>query len=555
MDEHFAHASATPAAPTSMAMRPHAAPAVPLADPKDLEARAKRLDAERLLTSKRLESGEDASKGVDLLLELDPAQRAKAIDQLGAKALDNMLERVPADQYEKLEGLVEASRDPRRKLRMWERVHKTRAQNDLDRYGSDFGSNDEQTDEQRERERRKDRRAGGVESDAHEVDADVAALLAKPDLSVDDVDQLRARKDRELAIEMKYNINLSAQRAPRDNGTPVQWTVEELGHVDAALSQIPAAQLNDPKMTAQLGRLNWRFGDPRGEYHFGGGTLDITDAASSDQGAPAPYGPRSLVSDEFRKHHGDHSAPLEEVLVHEIGHNVEEMDKAAFEKFSKVGHWRDNLTEADLRRDGASSDVVDSLELGRRNTTGGNKIERTPTTIFSTNNRPEKGRYGAMDATAVPNTPGMAYGGMNAHELFAEVYAQAVLTPETLYADFVSAPTQAAKAARDEVAGQREHLAALQRSGASADQLAEAQRLLTRDEEQARTTAQAQRQQGEEFSIMRNDVFHTDRAQREAEARLVAAHATPQQLARFKERALHASTPNQIEELERETTR
>jgi hypothetical protein len=86
----------------------------------------------------------------------------------------------------------------------------------------------------------------------------------------------------------------------------------------------------------------------------------------------------------------------------------------------------------------------------------------------------------------------------------------------------------------------------------SASAVDAAKKKLAAQEADVKMKEKAQQQQGQEFAIMRNYVFGTDKAQTAAEARLHAAGFSPERLAEFRDRAAHLSTPEQIETLEHE---
>jgi len=65
----------------------------------------------------------------------------------------------------------------------------------------------------------------------------------------------------------------------------------------------------------------------------------------------------------------------------------------------------------------------------------------------------------------------------------------------------------------------------------------------------------AKQQRGDEFRIMRSDVFHTDQAVAIALERLKTKKVSAAQLAAFEEQAVTASTPEQIAYLEKEATK
>ena len=104
-------------------------------------------DAQKLLTSKDGDpSGENATKAVDLLLEIAPEQRGAAIDAMDEKAFERMLERVPAEQRERFSGLLAGTKRADRKLHLWKEAHLSRARNDVERQKGDVGVDDPKTE-------------------------------------------------------------------------------------------------------------------------------------------------------------------------------------------------------------------------------------------------------------------------------------------------------------------------------------------------------------------------------------------------------------------------
>ena len=214
---------------SDMAFGPAQTYTPPLAKQPDLKARADRLEVERLLESGTVSSGQEAIAALDMMLQMPPDERAKVVDKLDDRAFANLLDRLSEDQRARFAPLIDAASDPKRRLKLWGAQHMGRAQVDLDRYRGDFGKEDEDpTDEQAAAKARFDRRKTGVDSTQHEVQTETDALLAKKDLSIADVDAMRARKDRELDVEMKHNINLVAEEKPRADNTQVQWSSSEV---------------------------------------------------------------------------------------------------------------------------------------------------------------------------------------------------------------------------------------------------------------------------------------------------------------------------------------
>jgi hypothetical protein len=82
---------------------------------------------------------------------------------------------------------------------------------------------------------------------------------------------------------------------------------------------------------------------------------------------------------------------------------------------------------------------------------------------------------------------------------------------------------------------------------------------LIADVEEAQTqdtyARRAVEQRGEQFAIMRNDVFHTDEAARLSAARLKFMNVPAQRIQEFEAAAAAAVTPDQIHVLEEACTR
>lgn len=85
----------------------------PQLPPDDLARVGDTMEAQRLLTSKELKSGDNANQALQILNDVPEEQRGKAIDGLNDQVFDNLLERVPHGDREKFEKLVEASKNPK----------------------------------------------------------------------------------------------------------------------------------------------------------------------------------------------------------------------------------------------------------------------------------------------------------------------------------------------------------------------------------------------------------------------------------------------------------
>lgn len=530
--------------------RPPTAP--PMTTEEDLQATSDRVTAEKLLTSKNLMTADDAIKGLEILLTVPDEQRTKVIDKLDATAFENLLDRIPETERARFTPLINSSKDPKRKLRLWAAFHKARAANDLHRYDKDLGTEDERTDAQERNAQAHDRRALGVNQTNAEVDGEVARLLAKDKagtLTIEDVDRMRERKELELTIETEHNLNLNAETIDREDGTQVVWAKEELEQVQAALAQLPDAHIHDAKTFATLTRRATRhFMDTKsGQYN--GDSIDIYDRANT-HAQDHDGGKRELVGDELRQQHGETVGSVEYTVTHEVGHDVHADHAKAFKKFQEAAGWR-TVDVAALHKAGLSQDSIDKLDARRRHadTVGGEVVANGK--VYEPGGEAE---YYERDKSAIPDDKGWEYGKTNPKEHFAEVYAKAVQAPESLYSDLVTKPGDAARSARAEVAKRQQAMKALE-ADTSPDAPARLEALqaqlvvLTRAAEAADKTA---RQRASEFGVMRNDVFATDKAVAKAAARLRARNVKDDAVRMFEQRATHASTPAQVAQLERE---
>lgn len=528
---------------------------LPLAREDDLRARADRLQAEQLLQSKDLRSGDHATEAMRLLLDLPPDQRAKAIDALDPSAFENLLDRVPEDQRERFAGLVNSSQDPKRRLRLWAEAHKSRAGNDLARYQGDFGEEVARTDDQERRLARYERREAGVMATNAEVDREVGHLLSNDkgdQLTITDVDALRQRKDLELQIETENNLNLTAETASRADGSQVFWSRDELQQVRAALAQLPDQHIRDDKTFETLHRAATRHFTVTKKGEYLGDRIDIYDTANlSVPGSGG--GHRAMVSDQLRREHGDTVGTLEYAVTHEIGHDVEADHPEAFEKFKNAAGWK-TIDAKGLRESHLDSEQLEKLEQRRRGADPERGDVRANGKVYTPAGHRE---YHQVDDTAIPSEPAWRYAKTNPREHFAEVYAKAAQDPETLYRDLVEAPSETARTARAEVEQRRLEIVNLRAEPSRSDpkRLQALTAELANYERDAADKEKAEKQRSEQFRVMRNDVFGTDKALTAAVGRLRAQHTTPEAIRAFEQRAARASTPAQVAALEREVTR
>jgi hypothetical protein len=494
----------------------------PLSSDDDRKKQVGRMDAERLLTSKDVTSGQDAIKALDLLLG-QPGE----IDRLSQRAFDNLIDRLEQDQRARMKPLVDASQDPKRKLALWAAQHKGRARTDLARYQGDFGDPGDanRSDAQQAAQKRYDRRERGVETTEGEVENETKLLLAKGDkLTVKDVDALRERKDAELDVEMKHNINLVAEGTPRDDQTKsrVVWSKDEATQLGASLSKLPDEHVHDENSVEKyVRRANRALLDTRG------GQYEHNEISIFDHSHDAIPGRAQASSVEYD-------------VTHEVGHEVETENEEAFAKFQKVAGWETYKDRHALEKKGIADD--DIREMGKPHPVGDK--------IYTKN---DDGSYNAADVTAIPSigesrTDRWKYAATGAKDHWAEVYAMAVETPDLLYSDLIVKPAEHVRELRETLAAQRD---AIRKVGTASSkgfaltlQLQETEKELIRAEK-------AVKQRREIYAIIRNDVFHGDKNTHAAIERLKQRGATDDAIKAFEDKAARVSTPQQIAELER----
>jgi hypothetical protein len=143
---------------------------------------------------------------------------------------------------------------------------------------------------------------------------------------------------------------------------------------------------------------------------------------------------------------------------------------------------------------------------------------------------------------------------VNSNEHFAEVYAKAVHLPVSLHDDLVAKPTAAAEAAQQKVSELKSQIETLQADPNATNRearLAALKQKLSLATADATKKETAKQQRGDQFKVMRNDVFHTDKATALALERLKAKKVSAKKVKEFESAAATMSTPEQIATLER----
>lgn len=377
-----------------------------------------------------------------------------------------------------------------------------------------------------------------------------------PDLT--QVDAMIERKELEYSIERKTNLDVTNTVAGPNQR---KWEKDELEIVDRTIERLPRDYLDRPDGLHEITRTTHPRETVAG--HHAGHRISITDAGVDPEGKVGhATEKREGTSADFNAKHGDTIGNLESTLTHEIGHDVADRNPAAFEAFKVAAGYR-TYDRDDLTADDMTSDAIEPLDRARKNgTTNSNPGEQRSYT-------PQRGtdQYWGVDHTALPysgkekknekdekdkkglRADNWEYARHSPDEHFAEVYQKAVHAPKQLHEDMVERPAAEAKAARAEVSAVLTAMSDIPNTPANAGRLAQLQKELEQTRATMEVKQRAVEQRGGQFSVMRNDVFHTDKAAESARSRLGFTLDT-NRLAAFDKEAAALSTPEQIKVLE-----
>ncbi|MGE5186511.1 MAG: hypothetical protein ACM31C_30855 [Acidobacteriota bacterium] len=430
---------------------------------------------------------------------------------------------------EELATLVKNTTLPGRKLQLWGVYHKAHVVADVQR---DHAGSDPES------QRMHAARVTAASDTLGEVDEEMAfmyqraGMTGKP-FTAADVDALIERKDAEHAMEMKYGINFTTDGGARANGTHMDWSKAELDTIDKTLSPMPADHRSAVTEFHRQEHVYW-------------------DAAKTQEIGAEATGTKVLMPDQatstgpWAGEHRQMAAPalgsniswMEWVTTHELGHIVSNKYAALEQKYEQINGWQSydqgtpNLTAADK----ATLDAKRNNRFDNRATVDKDgktyEIDQSgPGYISHTQGSlPGPGEAVPMDdGTADP----WSYAETRGYEQFAEHYDRAIHVPEKVYKDMVENP----------------HLATQRAQQALAAATTDADRQKAQQALDAALRVENVRKQS--YDLMRNDVFGTDKAQAAAEARLAARGVDPAKIAVFRERAAAASTPEQIDVLEK----
>ena len=565
-----------PATPAVDPATPDQATAPPARTPEEEQAL---IDAALAGVSGQFETGifdwavtdQEGRNALGILNGLDPALQGRAIEQMSQDNFDTMIGEVDTMDAVGFQSLFENTHDPARKLQLWAAYHRGQVAVDAAAQAeltSDDGGwwpfND--TAEQEENARMNDRRDEIVASSNAEVDDEVSFAmteLAAGRLTEADIQDLAQRKQHEHEIEMQYNVNLVNDTGARTDGKKLCWSDSELTQISNAMARMPASHTTHNPMLQEVRRSEMAVRNgvnkPNIGGDHGGGVIRVYDTGvngnyrhTGDQ--PEHVDPSVSTQTPL--------TPLEETIVHEVGHDVHDQNDDAFRRFQAACGWQTGQTNAQLTTAGVSAAQLADLTAGNVSEVEVNgRVYRVDPYLTNADGTPRFVGYdqGSIPTTANGATPNQTggndtweYARTNPKDHFAETYQKAVHMPETLAHDLVDAP--AARVATAEASRNilRQDLTDLraQVPPPSAAELQAAQDALTQSEAQVTDARSDQSAQQTQWDIMRNDIFHGDRATTDAVGRLEARGVPADRVAAFRAQAGRLQTPEQIALLE-----
>ncbi len=522
-------------------------------------------------------SDKEANSALGGLTSLPPKLQGKAVDKMDKGDFETMLSNVPEKDHLQLKSLVDATTDPEKKLKLWAKYHKAKAKSDASavekKESSDEGSmwpwkRTDQQNENRRLNKRRDQIVGSTKSEVNDEVSEAMKLHAKGKLTTADVQQIIDRKNKELKLELKYNVNLTNEEGSRkksiagqSKGTKIAWSSTELDQVDKALSRMPEEHVKGNSMLKEIrrGEIANQEKDPNNPRIGGDHSNGVIRVF--DMGLSTGFRHDGDAAEGWDAKRGGTLTSLEVTLTHEIGHDIHDQNPEAFKHFQEACDWQEGQGAGALTKGGVTPAQLKDLKSGkiRQVTVNGRTYSVDPY---------KKGLFGGKrfvsfkegtiptpGAGSTPNNRGgdtWSYGRTHPAEHFAETYMKAVNKPETLAKDLIDTPgarTTQAKAARDAAKTSLDALK-LRKPPPSKKQLKAAETALKAQEASLKDARSDQKAQQAQFDVMRNEVFHTDKATTDAVSRLQAKGVPKTKIAEFKRKAGRLCTPDQVGLLE-----
>ena len=507
---------------------------------------ADRVEYTRSQVERRLNTGlldwavtdQEARESHALLRGLPKELRTQALVQMGRESFEKLLTNIP---------------DPKDQLELWADYHSATVKHDAateKQKTQDEGAPGAQTAAQRENQRINARRNQIVATTDSEIEDEVKFLSEReknggPALTSDDVLGLMQRKDREHQIEMKYNVNLTNKAGVRKyntnpsfaQGSKIFWSAGELEQVESGLARMPIEHVRGNQLLKEIQRSDIDpddetalLADPTYQPRYGGDHLNGVIRVQ-DLGVNGTYrhtgDARELQDPKLGKLGGDTISPVEETIVHEFGHDM---------------HY-----DPAKGKDAAGNDQLSDARTHLETATGWQPDGTYGTDFIPTPANGAKANSSGGDTWDYART--------RPNEQFAEMYMKAVLKPETFAHDLLDAPKERVRNTQDQLDAAERAIERLKSNGATPLQIQQAEQRRDRVRSQLTDAQKARDSQAQQFGIMRNEVFHTDKADGLAAERLRNKGVAPEKIREFQERTARASTPQQVELIEKEFSR
>ncbi|MBK7194806.1 MAG: hypothetical protein IPH80_20190 [Myxococcales bacterium] len=527
----------------------------------------------------------EATDAMNILNSLPADLQGDAVEQLDKDAFANLLDEVPEKRRAEFDTMVADTHDPERKLKLWGEQHKSQADKDAeaehkktaDEGGWDFWND---TKEQDRNERLNSRRDDIIDSTKDETDEEVKFLLEKQKagtLTEADVDALRQRKEHEHKIEMKYNVNLTNDTGLNsDKKSKIGWNDGDLSQIEAALAVMPEEHVKDNTMLKEIRRAGAHPKQPNVGGDHSDGVIKVYEPGTTfnyrhNGDALEGQDPNGVdVNGNPLPKNGDPLGSLHEVINHEFGHDIHDQNEDAFKRYQDAAGWESDVGKKQLGKAGLTDDQIEQLKETDKDKPQLDRIEGKDGKIY-VRDPYNSGEVLAYDKGAIPEAgndalgnalPGMSqpnnrgwdtwnYANTNYKDHFAEHYMKALDKPETLAKDLIDAPTQRVTGVttkRDQAQGVVDAAKAKTPPDPAAVTQAEAD--LQKAQAEVDDAVKDQTAQKKQYDIMRDEIFHADKAATDAEARLKARGVDQAKIDDFNAKAARLQTPKQIESLE-----
>ncbi len=542
---------------------------------------AKLSEAEGLLTSGFLDPITDcnARDAVTLLEGMSPEAQGQALEQMGDEQFASLLDELPTEDKGRFEAIYQNIQDPERRLRMWAEFQKADAANRRDAAEEDvdfwdainpFSDSDEEY-----RNGMRDKIVDNTESEVDEETQFLLDRIAKGEsVTAADVDELAARKKKELDMEMQYGFLLTNSLGWEAEGERPElqrrtWSLDELQNVEDGMSRLPADHVTYNRGLTEIERVQTKMvkqgdGTWKNKTNVGGdaanGKIRVFDLGAN----PASDTWRTDRDSQLAGHDTDQLSLLEEVITHEIGHIYEE-SSGLEQKWRDASTWKDwseDTLRQQLANDGmAQADIdqfMEDIKTGDREHNG------------NTYRKNHYGGYVSHDTGAVPvSDPGgdaewsmddsgeWSYAGETQGEHFAETYAKATHAPEALHEDLISQPQAAVTKATEVRDAAKANVDALVAAGAPQAAIDAANETLKNAEQELVDATDIAGDRQAQWNIMRQDVFGLtdDKVTAATDTLNTAASGKPGAdalVAEFTAASARCATPWQLEHLRKQ---